>query len=64
MELVAGTSDVNAVRAKLVGKRIVAQGVARQVRIDFIQDNKPNGKYYYQVHLLIGQRQQMIVMPV
>mgnify|MGYP000875916202 CR=1 FL=1 len=64
MQLVAGSSDVSEVRAKLVGKRIVAQGIARQVRIDFIQDNKPKGKYYYQVHLLIGQRQQMIVMPV
>lgn len=34
------------------GKRLAVQGIARRVRIDFVDgDEQPTGKYYYQTHV-------------
>lgn len=43
------------IQQRLMGRDIYARGVARRVRIDFLTDNKPTGKYYYQVQMrLLG----------
>lgn len=39
--------------ARFKGHRILVLGQARRVRIDFIEDGKPSGKYYYQTHVLV-----------
>lgn len=39
------------IQQRLLGRDIYARGVARRVRIDFLTDNKPTGKYYYQVQM-------------
>lgn len=37
---------------RLMGRDIYARGVARRVRIDFLNDDKkPSGKYYYQIQM-------------
>lgn len=58
-----GASDVNALRQKLVGRRIVVRGVAQRVRIEFLADGKPSGKYYYQVQVPVSNNRQIALMP-
>jgi hypothetical protein len=58
-----GTADPEQIKAQLLDRQIVATGVARRVRIDFLVEGQPTGKYYYQVHVRIGQRQQLLVLP-
>ncbi len=58
-----GTTELDAIRQRLLGKRIVVAGIAHQVRIDFTQDGKPTGKYYYQVHVGISTPQQVLQLP-
>lgn len=53
MARLAGTADPEAVKKLFVGSNIKVRGVARQVRIDFTADNRPTGKFYYQIHLLV-----------
>lgn len=37
---------------QLKGRRIVVLGEARRARIDFMSDDRPTGKYYFQTHVL------------
>lgn len=37
----------------LIGKTIRVQGTAKRVRIDFISDGSPTGRYYYQTHISV-----------
>ena len=46
----------------LRGKRILVAGTARRVRIDFIVDDKPSGKYYYQTHVRVTDASQIQVL--
>lgn len=55
------TTDRAAIERRLVGKRIVVSGIARQVRIDISDSGKPTGKYYYQVHVRVNEARQMRV---
>ena len=54
MTKLAGSADLEAVKQQFVGSKIAVRGVARQVRIEFMADNQPTGKYYYQIHLLLA----------
>jgi hypothetical protein len=58
-----GASEVTALRQKLVGRRIVVRGVAQRVRIEFLADGKPSGKYYYQVQVPVSNNRQIALMP-
>lgn len=58
-----GTADPEQIKQWLLNQRIVVTGVARRVRIDFLVEGRPTGKYYYQVHVRVGQRQQLLVLP-
>ena len=58
-----GTADPEQIKQRLLDRQIVATGVARRVRIDFLVEGQPSGKYYYQVHVRIGQAQQLLVLP-
>lgn len=58
-----GASEVAALRQKLVGRRIVVRGVAQRVRIEFLADGKPSGKYYYQVQVPVSNNRQIALMP-
>lgn len=53
MMKLAGSAELEAVKQQFVGNKIAVRGVARQVRVDFIADDQPTGKYYYQIHLLL-----------
>lgn len=46
----------------LKGRRILVVGQARRVRIDFTNDGKPSGKYYYQTHVFIANPDQLTVV--
>lgn len=46
----------------LRGKRILVAGTARRVRIDFVVDDKPSGKYYYQTHVRVTEASQIKVL--
>lgn len=46
----------------LKGKTIRIAGTARRVRIDFIVDRKPTGKYYYQTHVNMDSIKQLIAI--
>ena len=46
----------------LRGKRILVAGTARRVRINFIVDGKPSGKYYYQTHVRVTDASQIQVL--
>lgn len=35
----------------VLGRRVVVLGVAKRTRIDFVRDDRPTGKYYYQTHV-------------
>jgi len=63
MKQIVGTDDLEKVRKHFIGKRVVTRGVARQVRIDFTNDDQPSGKYYYQVHLAINSKKQILRLP-
>lgn len=57
----AGSADLAAVEKHFKGKRIAIQGVAARVRIDFNDGaGKPTGKYYYQVHVVVGSPRQIV----
>ncbi|WP_431635713.1 hypothetical protein ACQVBX_17395 [Dyella sp. KULCS107] len=43
----------------LRGRRILVAGWARRVRIDFLADGRPSGKYYYQTHVLVTDATQI-----
>lgn len=46
----------------LRGKRIQVTGDVRRVRIDFMQDDRPMGKYYYQTHVDVTRAAQLRVL--
>jgi hypothetical protein len=46
----------------LKGKRILVSGTARTVRIDFLTDSGPTGKYYYQTHVRVDRASQIKVL--
>lgn len=41
------------------GRTIQVGGVARRVRIDFLAEGKPTGKYYYQTHVNVDSVAQL-----
>jgi hypothetical protein len=58
-----GSSDLAQLRAKLIGRRIVVRGVAQRVRIEFLAEGKPSGKYYYQVQVPVSGSRQLALLP-
>ncbi len=40
-------------------RRILVRGSARRVRIDFVSDGTPSGKYYYQTHVRVTDTAQI-----
>jgi hypothetical protein len=58
-EALADGGGLQGLKRKFEGKRIVVSGMAKRVRIDFLIDGKPSGKYYYQVHAFVGSPQQI-----
>lgn len=45
--------------ADLRNRRLVVRGIARRVRIDFISEGRPSGKYYYQTHVRVDDARQI-----
>jgi hypothetical protein len=45
-----------------VNKAIVVNGKAKRVKIAFISDGKPTGKYYYQIHIRVMDISQLKVV--
>ena len=45
----------------LIGRRIVVDGEARRVRIDFTYNGQPTGKYYYQTHVDVREASQLSI---
>jgi hypothetical protein len=57
------SKDLAVVEKYFVGRRLVAKGIARQVRIDFTDPaGNPTGKYYYQVHVRVSNRNQLAIL--
>lgn len=46
----------------LIGKRIVVDGEARRVHIDFTSDGRPTGKFYYQTHVDVVNADQVSII--
>ena len=42
-----------------VGRTIRVRGTARRVRIDFVTDGRPSGRYYYQTHVAVTDPDQI-----
>lgn len=63
VESMTKSTNLAAVEKYLVGRRVVTKGVARQVRINFTDPaGKPTGKYYYQVHVRVTDRNQLTIL--
>jgi hypothetical protein len=45
-----------------INKSIVVYGQAKRVRINFVSQNKPSNKYYYQTHIMIMDMAQIKVL--
>lgn len=60
---VFGSDALDPIRQRLIGRKIVVAGVARQVRIDFTVDGQPTGKYYFQVHARAMSSRQFLAVP-
>jgi hypothetical protein len=45
--------------ADLRGRQLLVLGHVRRVRIDFTQDGRPTGKYYYQSHVAVHDAAQL-----
>lgn len=45
-----------------INKAIVVNGIAQRVKIAFLSDGKPTGKYYYQTHVRVMDISQLKVM--
>lgn len=43
----------------LIGKRIVVRGRPERVRIEFRENDRPTGLYYYQTHIRVGRLEQL-----
>jgi len=56
-----GTNDLDRVRKRLRGHRVIVRGVAQRQRIDFTSDGKPSGKFYYQIHVRVSAASQIRV---
>ena len=54
-----GDGGLQELKRTFEGKTIVVTGSARRVRVDFLTDGKPSGKYYYQVHAFVGHPRQI-----
>lgn len=50
-----GADPVDALR----GRRILVTGTARRVRVDFLGNGVPTGKYYYQTHVVVDDAAQI-----
>lgn len=46
----------------LMGKRVVVDGQARRVHIDFTGNGQPTGKYYYQTHVVVSDADQISIV--
>ena len=57
VERKAGLSDASG----LIGRKIYVRGSARTVRVNFIVDGRPSGKYYYQTHVAVSDPVQIAV---
>lgn len=49
-------------RGALVDRDIRVRGVARRTRIDFTNNAKPTGKYYYQTHVDVDSADQISIV--
>lgn len=45
----------------LIGKRIVVDGEARRVQIDFTHNGQPTGNYYFQTHIDVRNADQLSI---
>lgn len=61
MRELVGTADLERVRKRLTGHRAIVRGVAQRVRIAFGSNGKPSDKYYYQIHVRVGDANQIRV---
>ena len=46
----------------LVGRKLLARGTASQVRIDWVTDSRPTGRFYYQTHVNIAHDTQITLI--
>ena len=56
-----GSADLAGLAARMKGKRIAVQGIARRVRIDLTDNGQATGKYYYQVHVVVTDPRQIVM---
>jgi len=59
LELRLGTD----LRTGLIGKQLLVNGDARRVRIVFLANGRPSGKYYYQTHVHVSDARQIVIVP-
>lgn len=63
-QAVVGAGQLDLLRQRYIGQRIVVRGIAQRVRIEVIDDKgEATGKYYFQIHVRVGSPQQMLVKP-
>ena len=49
-------------RSALIGREIRVAGVARRTRIDFTNNGRPTGKYYFQTHVTVSSADQITIV--
>ncbi|MFC3593944.1 hypothetical protein ACFOON_09895 [Novosphingobium piscinae] len=60
----AGRAELAAVRDRFLGKWVYVDGVAARRRIMFVNDDgKATDKYYFQIHVVVGNPRQILSDP-
>lgn len=52
-------TDAASAQQYFVGKKLLAKGRARRMKIDFMSQGKPTGLYYYQTHIRVKNPEQI-----
>jgi len=61
-EALAGKPGLSALTAAFKDKRIAVKGVAERIRINLTLDGKVSDKYYYQIHVRVGDPKQVTLI--
>ncbi len=60
--MASGAQDLAGMQKAIQGKHVTVRGIARRVRIDFTDNDKPTGKYYFQVQIVIASARQIRII--
>lgn len=60
--MASGAQDLMDMQKAIQGRRVTVRGIAQRVRIEFLADDKPTGKYYFQVQIAVASPRQIRIV--